>query len=69
MSQVAEQVLDAVNKEHYVEATQLWGKAEMLIEQVTGYPWRQPTCLVPMEEGLLVGVVGIRVLSRDSPRI
>ncbi|XP_039097098.1 retinoid-inducible serine carboxypeptidase isoform X2 [Hyaena hyaena] len=35
VSQIAEQVLDAVNKEHYVEATQLWGKAEMVIEQNT----------------------------------
>lgn len=36
MSQVAEQVLDAVNKGLYKEATQLWGKAEMVIEEVTG---------------------------------
>ncbi|KAK1331337.1 hypothetical protein QTO34_009290 [Cnephaeus nilssonii] len=33
VSQVAEQVLDAVNKGLYKEATQLWGKAEMVIEQ------------------------------------
>ncbi|XP_077618988.1 retinoid-inducible serine carboxypeptidase isoform X1 [Crocuta crocuta] len=35
VSQIAEQVLDAVNKEYYIEATQLWGKAEMVIEQNT----------------------------------
>ncbi|XP_058139910.1 retinoid-inducible serine carboxypeptidase [Dasypus novemcinctus] len=35
VSQVAEQVLDALNKELYKEATQLWGKAEMVIEQNT----------------------------------
>lgn len=35
VSQVAEQVLDAVNKGLYKEATQLWGKAEMVIEQNT----------------------------------
>lgn len=61
VSQIAEQVLDAVNKEHYVEATQLWGKAEMVIEQVTGHTREQPTCLVPTEEGPLVGIIGIRV--------
>ncbi|KAM5306338.1 retinoid-inducible serine carboxypeptidase [Glossophaga mutica] len=35
VSQVAEQVLDAVNKGLYKEATQLWGQAEMVIEQNT----------------------------------
>lgn len=35
VSQVAEQVLDAVDKGLYKEATQLWGKAEMVIEQNT----------------------------------
>ncbi|XP_030875052.1 retinoid-inducible serine carboxypeptidase [Leptonychotes weddellii] len=35
VSQVAEDVLDAVNKGLYKEATQLWGKAEMVIEQNT----------------------------------
>nr|KAF6296854.1 serine carboxypeptidase 1 [Myotis myotis] len=35
VSQVAEQVLDAVNKGLYKEATQLWGKAEMVVEQNT----------------------------------
>ncbi|XP_001503394.2 retinoid-inducible serine carboxypeptidase [Equus caballus] len=35
VSQVAEQVLDAVNKGLYKEATELWGKAEMVIEQNT----------------------------------
>ncbi|XP_004684459.2 PREDICTED: retinoid-inducible serine carboxypeptidase [Condylura cristata] len=35
VSQVAEQVLDAVNKGRYKEATALWGKAENLIEQNT----------------------------------
>ncbi|KAF6299619.1 serine carboxypeptidase 1 [Rhinolophus ferrumequinum] len=35
VSQVAEQVLDAVNKGLYTTATQLWGKAEMIIEQNT----------------------------------
>lgn len=34
MSDIAEQVLDAVNKGFYKEATQLWGKAEMIIEKV-----------------------------------
>ncbi|KAL2765290.1 retinoid-inducible serine carboxypeptidase precursor [Daubentonia madagascariensis] len=35
VSKIAEQVLDAVDKGLYVEATQLWGKAEMVIEQNT----------------------------------
>ncbi|CAK6438001.1 unnamed protein product [Pipistrellus nathusii] len=35
VSQVAEQVLDAVDKGLYKEATQLWGKAEMVVEQNT----------------------------------
>ncbi|XP_053426366.1 retinoid-inducible serine carboxypeptidase [Nycticebus coucang] len=35
VSQVAEQVLDAIENEKYKEATQLWGKAEMVIEQNT----------------------------------
>ena len=52
MSQVAEDVLDAVNKGLFKEATQLWGKAEMVVEQVTGHTRGQPTCLVPMEPGL-----------------
>ncbi|KAM5149551.1 retinoid-inducible serine carboxypeptidase [Callospermophilus lateralis] len=33
VSNVAEQVLDAVNKGFYTEATQLWGKAETIIEK------------------------------------
>ncbi|XP_003795608.1 retinoid-inducible serine carboxypeptidase [Otolemur garnettii] len=35
VSQVAEQVLDAIGNEKYKEATQLWAKAEMVIEQNT----------------------------------
>ncbi|XP_026942935.1 retinoid-inducible serine carboxypeptidase isoform X4 [Sagmatias obliquidens] len=35
VSRVAEQVLDAINKRLYKEATELWGKAEMVIEQNT----------------------------------
>ncbi|XP_075417673.1 retinoid-inducible serine carboxypeptidase [Tenrec ecaudatus] len=35
VSAVAEQVLDAVNSQRYKEATQLWEKAEMVIEQNT----------------------------------
>lgn len=35
VSQVAEQVLDALNKGLYKEATQLWGQAEMVVEQNT----------------------------------
>lgn len=35
VSDIAEQVLDAVNKGFYKEATQLWGKAEMIIEKNT----------------------------------
>ncbi|KAM4843414.1 retinoid-inducible serine carboxypeptidase [Thomomys bottae] len=35
VSNVAEQVLDAINKEHYKEATQLWEEAEMVIEKNT----------------------------------
>ncbi|XP_008824644.1 retinoid-inducible serine carboxypeptidase [Nannospalax galili] len=35
VSSVAEQVLDAVNKGFYKEATQLWGKAELVIEKNT----------------------------------
>uniref|UniRef100_G3QKF1 Carboxypeptidase n=1 Tax=Gorilla gorilla gorilla TaxID=9595 RepID=G3QKF1_GORGO len=35
VSKVAEQVLNAVNKGLYREATELWGKAEMIIEQNT----------------------------------
>nr|XP_044601891.1 retinoid-inducible serine carboxypeptidase [Equus asinus] len=35
VSQIAEQVLDAVNKGLYKEATELWGEAEMVIEQNT----------------------------------
>ncbi|KAB0399332.1 hypothetical protein E2I00_012374, partial [Balaenoptera physalus] len=35
VSRVAEQVLDAVNKRLYKEATELWRKAEMVIEQNT----------------------------------
>ncbi|ELK01699.1 retinoid-inducible serine carboxypeptidase [Pteropus alecto] len=35
VSQVAEEVLDAVNKGLYKEATQLWGQAEVIIEQNT----------------------------------
>lgn len=34
VSEVAEQVLDAINKGFYKEATQLWGKAETVIEKV-----------------------------------
>ncbi|XP_077898409.1 retinoid-inducible serine carboxypeptidase [Ictidomys tridecemlineatus] len=33
VSNIAEQVLDAVNKGFYTEATQLWGKAETIIEK------------------------------------
>lgn len=33
VSDIAEQVLNAVNKGFYKEATQLWGKAEMIIEK------------------------------------
>ena len=36
MSEVAEEVLDALSKELYQKATELWGKAEMIIEQVRG---------------------------------
>lgn len=35
VSDIAEQVLSAVNKGLYKEATQLWGKAEMIIEKNT----------------------------------
>nr|XP_030737508.1 retinoid-inducible serine carboxypeptidase isoform X5 [Globicephala melas] len=35
VSRVAEQVLDAINKRLYKEATELWEKAEMVIEQNT----------------------------------
>ncbi|XP_054441421.1 retinoid-inducible serine carboxypeptidase [Pteronotus mesoamericanus] len=35
VSEVAEQVLDAIDKGHYKEATQLWGKAEIVVEQNT----------------------------------
>lgn len=35
VSNIAEQVLNAVNKGFYKEATQLWGKAEMIIEKNT----------------------------------
>ncbi|XP_017394318.1 retinoid-inducible serine carboxypeptidase [Cebus imitator] len=35
VSKIAEQVLNAINKELYREATVLWGKAEMIIEQNT----------------------------------
>ncbi|XP_021528469.2 retinoid-inducible serine carboxypeptidase [Aotus nancymaae] len=35
VSKVAEQILNAINKELYREATVLWGKAEMIIEQNT----------------------------------
>ncbi|KAM9596530.1 retinoid-inducible serine carboxypeptidase [Trichechus inunguis] len=35
VAKVAEQVLNAVNKGDYVEATRLWGEAEMVIEQNT----------------------------------
>ncbi|KAH0505006.1 Retinoid-inducible serine carboxypeptidase [Microtus ochrogaster] len=35
VSEVAEQVLDAINKGFYKEATQLWGKAETVIEKNT----------------------------------
>ncbi|XP_038940970.1 retinoid-inducible serine carboxypeptidase isoform X3 [Rattus norvegicus] len=35
VSDIAEQVLNAVNKGFYKEATQLWGKAEMIIEKNT----------------------------------
>lgn len=34
MSKAAEKVLDAVNQGHYEKATELWGQAEMVIEQV-----------------------------------
>lgn len=37
VSQIAEEVMDAVNKGLYKEATQLWGQAEVIIEQVTGH--------------------------------
>lgn len=30
--------MDAINKGLYREATDLWGKAEMVVEQVTGDP-------------------------------
>ncbi|KAF4012002.1 hypothetical protein G4228_003861 [Cervus hanglu yarkandensis] len=35
VSEVAEEVLDALSKELYQKATELWGKAEMVIEQNT----------------------------------
>ncbi|XP_004377954.1 retinoid-inducible serine carboxypeptidase [Trichechus manatus latirostris] len=35
VAKVAEQVLNAVNKGDYMEATRLWGEAEMVIEQNT----------------------------------
>ncbi|XP_069337255.1 retinoid-inducible serine carboxypeptidase [Eulemur rufifrons] len=35
VSKIAEQVLDAVDQGLYAEATQLWGKAEMVVEQNT----------------------------------
>ncbi|XP_048221916.1 retinoid-inducible serine carboxypeptidase [Perognathus longimembris pacificus] len=35
VSNVAEKVLDAINKGHYKEATQLWEEAEMVIEKNT----------------------------------
>ncbi|XP_049717268.1 retinoid-inducible serine carboxypeptidase [Elephas maximus indicus] len=35
VAKVAEQVLNAVNKGYYKEATQLWGEAEVVIEQNT----------------------------------
>lgn len=34
VSKAAEKVLDAVNQGLYKEATELWGQAEMVIEQV-----------------------------------
>lgn len=40
VSQIAEEVMDAVNKGLYKEATQLWGQAEVIIEQVTGHALR-----------------------------
>lgn len=48
VSNVAEEVLDALSKELYQEATRVWEKAEMVIEQVRGdvfgpaylaFPW------------------------------
>lgn len=65
---MAEQVLDAVNKGFYKEATQLWGKAEMVVEQVTG-------CTLggffPMNEGLLVGAgrIGRSVLRHSKNQL
>lgn len=44
MSEVAEEVLDALSKELYQKATELWGKAEMIIEQVRGVACG-PACL------------------------
>lgn len=35
VSKVAEQVLNAIDHERYVEATELWGKAEQVVEQNT----------------------------------
>ena len=44
VSEVAEEVLDALSKELYQKATELWGKAEMIIEQVRGVACG-PACL------------------------
>ncbi|XP_070939002.1 retinoid-inducible serine carboxypeptidase isoform X5 [Macaca nemestrina] len=45
VSEVAEQVLSAVNKGLYREATELWGKAEMIIERVKRGQTQRPACL------------------------
>lgn len=68
VSQVAEQVLDAVNKGLYKEATQLWGKAEMVIEQVTGHTLGG---FFPVNKGPLVGVGRIRrcILRRSKNQL
>lgn len=63
---MAEQVLDAVNKGLYKEATQLWGKAEMVIEQVTGHTLGG---FFPMNKGPLVGVGRVGRSSWCAPKI
>ena len=61
MSQVAEQVLDAVNKGLYKEATQLWGKAEMVVEQVMVHAQGPAQGVLTVDVGPLVGFARIGV--------
>ncbi|XP_065387375.1 retinoid-inducible serine carboxypeptidase isoform X1 [Macaca fascicularis] len=68
VSEVAEQVLSAVNKGLYREATELWGKAEMIIERVKRGQTQRPACLAFSETGFHhVAQAGLELRTSGDP--